>query len=219
MAIITQPLLPGSYVWGKGKALVFTRLVKTDIVRQGITGWTKTVQQTRIPCDPMTQAQLGVRALISFISRQWYLLDAGTKLNWKLSTPEAYKRATAYYLWFQLTRWLTFKTPSQTHEAPEESTPIAISDHQYHGGKRFASLSLTPADDTSLYGILILRSKIEILTPSYLQTIAMIPKNTATPLLYTDSPLNAGTYHYRAAAFNTDGVLGPVLADDTVSVS
>ena len=38
MAIITQKLPFGSYVWGKGKAMLFTRLVKQDIIRRGLGG-------------------------------------------------------------------------------------------------------------------------------------------------------------------------------------
>ena len=219
MAIITQTLLPGEYVWGKGKALVFTRLVKTDIVRQGITGWTKTVQKVRIPSDPQTQPQLGVRALVQFISNRWWAMTPTQRAVWKAYAETYPMKVTAYYLWQLMLRWMAFQTPAADWPAAEASDPIAISAHQYTGGKRFATLSLTPADDTALYGMIILRSQLEILTPSHLDTIAMIPKTTSSALLYTDSPLRPATYHYRAACFNTDGVLGPVLADDTVTVT
>ena len=109
--------------------------------------------------------------------------------------------------------------PSQDYTATQLSTPIAIATYAYTGGKGFTTLSLTPANATSLWGILILRSLTEITVPSYAQTIIMLAKSTATPLSYTDSPLSPGTYHYRAATFNTDGTHGPILDDHTISVS
>ena len=44
-------------------------------------------------------------------------------------------------------------------------------------------------------------------TPSYANVIAAIPRS-ATPTVYTDSPLVAGTYYYRIRGFSVDGVAG-----------
>jgi hypothetical protein len=219
MAIITTPLMPGEYVAGKGKAMEFTRLVKETIVRQGISGWTKTVQQTRTPNDPQTAAQLCIRALARFIFREWHNLTDEQRLYWKLSNPDEELEVCAYYLQTQMARWVQFKAPSQDPEAAEESTPIAISNHQYTAGKRFATLSLTPGSSLSIFGVIILRSTSTIATPNYTQAIILLPLKTADTILYTDSPLPRGTHHYRAAIFNTDGTMGPVLADDTVTVT
>jgi hypothetical protein len=225
MAIIATPLTPGAYVWGKGKAMLFTRLVKPDVNRKNAelpgglqNSWTQTVQQCRIPHDPKTAPQLGIRALTNFTMRQWYGLDTDTKQYWKDSAPSSFKRAIAFYLYFQLDRWMATHTPSTSPYAPEESAPIAIAAHTYHPGTGFTTLCLTPADATSIYGLVILRSPTEIITPAHTQAITMIPIKTADQISYCDSPLAPGTYHYRAAAFNTDGTCGTFLPDETVTV-
>ncbi len=139
--------------------------------------------------------------------------------TWKDQAATYPMQVIAFYLWQSMLRWIAFATPSIDWPATESSPPISIPAHTYTGGKGFATLSLTPSSSTSLYGLMILRSSAEITAPDHSQVITLLPHDTTTPLSFTDSPLLPGTYHYRAAAFNTDGTLGPILSDETVLVS
>jgi hypothetical protein len=218
MAIITTPLFPGQYVWRQGKALIFTRLVKEDIVRHSESGWTKTVQQTRKPHDPQTQPQLGVRALIRSIAKTWHDLTPDEKQTWLDLADSITLKPFLAYTQYLVARWMNLQPPTRAYPAEETSSPISITAHAYTGGKRFATLSITPSSDDAIFGVLILRSPSPITTPTYRQAIALIPVKTAATISFTDSPLPPETYHYRAAVYNTDGTMGPVLADESVSV-
>jgi hypothetical protein len=218
MAIITTPLFPGQYVWRQGKALIFTRLVKEDIVRHGESGWTKTVQQTRKPHDPQTQPQLGVRALIRTIAKTWHELTPDEKQTWLDLASSIPLKPFLAYTQYLVARWMNLQPPTRAYPAEETSSQISITAHAYTTGAGFATLSLTPSNATAIFGVIILRSPSPITTPSYRHAITLLPVKTADTILYTDSPLPRGDYHYRAAAYNTDGTMGPVLADESVSV-
>jgi hypothetical protein len=207
MAIRTSQYLLDDYPVGFRKSIEYTRLVKTDIVRQGISGWGRTMQKTRIPHDAKSAKQIGVRCLVKFIFQQWWTLTPEQQLTWK-----------PFYLMIQMDRWMNFQAPSRDNPATEASDPISISGLTSHTGKGFATLSFTPSAATNIYGLIIFRSPTEITDPSYQTAIVMIRVKTTDPISYCDSPLRPGTYHYRAAVFTTDGVMGPVYPDFSVPV-
>jgi hypothetical protein len=154
-----------------------------------------------------------------FLARAWAALSVPAKASWDALATS--KQISAYnaYVGENLARWQLFKAPTQALPAAEASTGLTVSAHTYTGGKGFATLELTPSGATNIAGFVIFRSTAEITAPSWNQAVAVIDADGANEVIYTDSPLAAGTYHYRAAVINTDGVMGTVLADATAVVT
>jgi hypothetical protein len=177
------------------------------------------VRQTVTPANPKSAKQLGVRGMMRFLARAWAALSAPAKASW--DTVAASKMISAYnaYLGENLMRWQEAKGPTQALPAAEASTPLTVSAHTYTGGQGCASLSLTPSGATNIWGFIIYRDTAEITTPNWDKSVAVVAANGANPVTYTDSPLEAGTYHYRAAVINSDGIIGTVLADATAVVT
>jgi hypothetical protein len=219
MAIIQTPLEPGSFVWGKGKVMERTLLVKVGQTRQGKTPWDATIQTVRTPHDPQTPAQLAQRAIIKYLGRLWRTMTPETKAAW---AAEAEIRLYTAYNWFSktnLTRWAEGSPPIGHPDDSQSSTPIDLAAFTATGHDRYASIAYTPESPTDLSGLILLRSTEEIITPTTSATIIIIPLASAAPANFTDSTLNPGTWHYRAALINHDGQIGNYAADAAAIVT
>jgi len=204
--------LPDEWSQGPtGKALVY-------VDRDPRWGSTQIVHKTYRPHDRKSKKQIGIRALISFIFRQWYTLDETERATWFDESYARYPHGTADFLKIQLARWIAGNAPSRSYPASEASVPIAISSHTFTPGDHLTTLNLTPASATNLWGFAIFRSPTEITTPDYTTCIAIIAEQGNQSISYTDSPLPTGTYHYRAKTFNVDGTSGPTISDEQVTI-
>jgi len=198
MAIITQPYF--TYENGEPnerKIYVDTRLVKQDIIRSGINGWTTTMRRIFTPHDPKTTKQTAVRAVMVFCRNQ----TSKTKYDDNVS------------------RWMSLNAPTITWPGSTAPSTIALSDVTATASNKAIFVTFTPSNAENLSGVVILRDPAEIVTPDPLQAIIFYPTKTAASINYLDSPLRPGTYHYRAAAFELDGKLGPFSPDVSATVT
>jgi hypothetical protein len=171
------------------------------------------------PSNPRTAAQTGNRAMFAFLAAFWTGFTQAMKDSW--SEVAAATNVTLYnaYMGTNLKRWQSFKSPTKEYPAAETACALTISAHTFTGGTGLATLSITPSAATDIWGFVILRDLAAIVTPAWNLACAVIPANGANAVTYVDSPLAAGTYHYRVAAINKDGSMGTVLADATAVVT
>ena len=67
----------GPYVWQPRRTMTHTRLVKEDINRQGVTGWSKIVRQRCRRQDHQSTEQLAYRAVMAVWGRmKWFQRNA-----------------------------------------------------------------------------------------------------------------------------------------------
>jgi hypothetical protein len=171
------------------------------------------------PKNPKTAKQTGVRSMMQFLAQAWKLISGPNQATWDdLAETKAISPFNAYVS-ENLQRWQTNNGPTQAYPAAEASSGLTVSSHTYTPGVGYAQLSLTPSGATSIWGFVIYRDTATITAPGWPLAIAVIPADGANPVTYVDSPLEAGTYHYRAAVLNADGKVGTVLADDTCVVT
>jgi len=168
------------------------------------------------PANPKTAKQTGVRAMMQFLAQTWATIAAEVQATWVELADSRQISAFNAFVSNNLSRWQNFLGPSQANPAAETSTPLTISAHTYTGGSKQVTLSLTASGNTALQGIAIFRDTAEITTTDWTKCIHIIQCTTAGPHVFVDSPLDAGTYHYRACTVQTDGVLGTILADASV---
>ena len=176
-------------------------------------------RQLVTPGNPKSAKQVGVRAMMAFLAAQW---KAKSLPKWTGWAAAATARGISTFNAFAgecLARWQLFLGPTQVYPAAETSTPLSVSTQTLTGAAGFASIEVTPSGATNAWGIAIFRDTAEITVPSWANCIAVIAADGANAVTYVDAPLEAGTYHYRTAVLNDDGVIGTVKADDTVVVS
>ena len=204
MARVTGPLFSMSASGTVGKTITFASWKGRAYVRERV-----------IPANPKSAKQTGIRAMMSFLSQAWTSISALSKATWEelaaqksISTFNAFGSET-------LSRWQNVSTPTQTYPAAEASTPLTVTTQTLTGGEGCVTVAITPSGDTNIWGLLVFRDTAEITAPSWANCVAVLMANGANAVTWVDSPLDAGTYHYRTAVFNTDGILGTVKADDT----
>lgn len=208
MAKVTGPLFSMSASGTVGKTIVYSVWKGRAYVRERV-----------IPTNPRSAMQLGVRAMMSFLAQAWAGLIAGEKDDYDAGALSKSISAFNEYMSQNLSRWQNFNSPSKNWPAEETSTPLTVTTQTLTGGVGNVTIELTPSGATAIWGFLIFRSTAEITAPSWANCIAAIDANGASAVTYVDSPLDAGTYHYRSAAFNDDGILGTVKADGTAVVT
>ena len=208
MARVTGPLMSVDASGTYAGTLTFSKWKGRNYVRQRV-----------VPLNPKTAKQTGTRAMMSFISQIWYGLTTGNKATWQDLADTKIISTFNAFVSECLTRWQNVKTPTKEFPAAEASAGLTVTTQTLTGGIGCATITITPSGATSIWGLLIFRATAEITVPSWINCIAAIPANGTNPVAHVDSPLVAGTYHYRTAVFNVDGVLGTVKADATCVVT
>jgi hypothetical protein len=177
------------------------------------------MRQRVIPTNPKSAAQSGVRAMLKYLSKHWTTLAAGTKDDYDAGAEAKAISAFNEYCSQNLQRWQLFDAPTDAWPAAEAATPLTVTTQTLTGGAGFATIEITPSGATAIGALLIFRSTAEIVTPSWANCIAVLEPNGVNKVTYVDSPLEAGTYHYRTAVCCNDGIMGTVKADGTAVVT
>jgi hypothetical protein len=208
MAKVTGPLMSISASGTFGGTLVFSTWNGRAYVRKHV-----------IPDNPKSAMQTGIRSLWKFLSKFWINISAPNKASWlAIATAQQISNFNAY-MQYNMDRWQNFIAPTQANPAAEASSALTITTMNLTGAEGYCTVEITPSGGTSIWGYAIFRDTAEITAPSWASCIAVINADGASAVTYVDSPLEAGTYHYRCAAINVDGVMGTVKADASEAVT
>lgn len=208
MAKLTGPLMSIAASGTFGKTIVYSIWKGRAYARERV-----------VPSNPKSAKQLGVRAMMSFLSQAWTNLVAGEKDDYDEGALSKSISPFNEFLSQNMSAWQNSVTPSKNWPAEAASTPLTVTTQTLTGGVGMCTVQITPSGATAIWGLLIFRSTAEITAPSWANCIAAMNANGANAVTYVDTPLAAGTYHYRTAVFNDDGILGTVKADATAVVT
>ena len=176
-------------------------------------------RQLVIPKNPKAAKQVGCRVMYSFLAKAWKALTAPNKATYyDLAIADQISTFNAY-MSKNLARWQLSKPPAQAYPAAEATGGCVITTAPLTGHAGYATAVITPATNANIWGVAVYRDTVAITDPSWANCVGIVFRSGVTAFTFTDSPLEAGTYHYRFAQFNTDGVLGTVLADASVVVT
>ena len=207
MAIITTPYIdPPPGTPPPGRSITKTRLVKQDIVRQGITGWSNIIRQRSGRHDPKTPAQIACRAPMRFARPNWWAANQDIKDQWNLEHPlDFFCQAVA--------RWIDGHSPAVSPYYPLDDPSDLTVVGTATAGANAMILKFTASHWYALWGIAIIRSQYPIVTPTWNMLRLIYPTTKDTEHTWLDTPLAAGVWHYRYAACEITGKLG-AFSDD-----
>ena len=171
------------------------------------------------PTNPKTALQIGVRAMMGWLAKAWAdILDANDRASWDATAEALQISPFNAFMANAMNRW----DDSDTFFAKEGDTPascsITITGLTTTGSAGCVDISITPSG-AGAAGFIVYRDDAEITTPSRATVVKVLNADGANAVTFTDSDLAAGTYHYRAAAFNDTGGTGTVKADQTAVVT
>jgi hypothetical protein len=218
MAIIKERLPTGEYVWGKGKAMLFTRLVKPDIIRHGTDGFSQTAQQVRTPQDQKTAKQTACRIFMQFLTEWWLSASSMFKNYWRDAAPNEKTHAFATLTAWNFPHFIADLPPTSVpDDEPYGNNPI-IDSLILTPGPNYTKLLVTPNYVDSLWGYALFRSDSEIVSPTWSQLTAMRSVDSDEPFTFFDKKVPSGSWHYRCRAFNLFSRWGPPTPDQIVTI-
>ncbi len=176
-------------------------------------------RQRVIPVNPRSANQTGMRCMFSFLSKQWDGLSDPNKASYD---EDAEARSISPFNSFMkrnMDRWKNYQPPSQHFTAAEASTPLTVTTMGLTGGEAHVNVELTPSGAPDIWGMEVYRDLLEITDPNNSNAVYVIEADAANMVEFNDTGLEPGTYHYRAAVINTDGIRGTAIADATAVVT
>lgn len=168
------------------------------------------VRERIIPANPRTGLQVGFRAMFKFLAENWSEIVSGHQTSYDdLADSMAISPFNAYMRTNQR-RWRNYKAPSKNHVAAEDGTvaawnggaPSAV------GGVSNVTISMTPANFLTNWGVCIFRSTTTGFTPGISNCVAAIFVQADETYTWVDTPLKPDTYYYDTRRFTLAGLWG-----------
>jgi len=197
MARTTGPAMSLSASGSLGGALVFSNWKGRPYVRTLVT-----------PSNPRSLLQVGVRAMMQFLSQHWDGLSVPDKATW--TDPAEAKNVSTFnaFIGYNMARWRDGFPPANEWPAARIITPKNLTTLTTTVQERSVTLDVTWTGDADQMGVILYRSPAAIYTPGWNNTRHVIPNYSLAALAWVDSPLDPGTYYYDAAAITNDGLYG-----------
>lgn len=159
-----------------------------------------------IPANPQSGPQVGMRAMLKFLSQEWTNLSAANQATWVTRAAATAISSFNAFISYNQTRWRSFKSPSKEDPAAEAGVGGDAPTTTPTGGVRQVQLSIADGVAVPTWGWLIYSGATGF-TPAYSNLIAVVPR-TGTPTVFIHGGLTAATYYYRVGGISDDGVKG-----------
>lgn len=176
-----------------------------------------TVRGHVVPSNPQSAAQTGVRALMSFIGKNWANLSAGEKASWAaLAAIGSYSNFNAFGS-HNANRFGQFTMPRVDPAAAAGTAPVNGTQTLIAGvGEFTVSQAITTANN--IWGIVVCASMSTGFTPGRTNVVAF-KYGLAGPIEVVVKNRAAGTWYVRTASFNRGGTVTSFVAEGSVVVT
>lgn len=198
MATTKGPLFSLDATGTVGGAIVFSHWKGRNVVRRHA-----------VPANPKSGGQLGVRAMMKFLSQQWAGLTAGEQTTW--DDPAAAPNISPFnaYVSTSMKRWGVYDGPTQAYPAALGDTAGTLLNEAATAQSRAILLDIDVSVLADNWGIIIHRDPITAFTPSRQNAVEIIAGLSAASFTFLDFPLIVGVEQfYRFTPFSEAGVIG-----------
>jgi len=207
MAIVTGPLMSVDASGKFGGSMVFSKWKGRNYARKLV-----------IPSNPKDPKQVGVRVMLSFLAKAWAAIKVAEQADYQALADADEISPFNAYMGVNLSRHQNNQGPTQSYPAADASSPCVITTAPLTGHAGYATAVVTPAANANIWGIMVWRDTAS-LTPTWANLVACYFQASVAAHTFTDSPVEAGTWHYRFAQFTKDGIIGAALADASCVVT
>lgn len=191
-----------------GGAIVFSRWKGRPYVRELVK-----------PANPKSGGQVGIRAMLRFLSQDWKNIGAVAQASWDDRANAKVVSNFNAFIGYNVYRYRDFLAPTDTD--PEAATDVqpTLGALAAVAGVRSITVTqpITAAADG--WGIMFFRSPTGTFTSTF-DKLKRIGKIAATAdVVFVDSPLDPGTYYYEVRSFTKDGQLGAASTEVNATVT
>ena len=202
MARVKGPLMSMEASGSVGNSVTFSRWKGRPYVRRHT-----------VPANPKSPKQTSVRAMLRWLSQWWVSIDPADQATWEpLAAADSISPFNAYVR-FNLARWGHALPPTKAYPPTATSTAPSAPTLTATAGDGLINLTLAKGTNNADWGWQIHRGLAPGVTPG--------PDNLVDTRDYTgsgadpwsDSPLPAGHYYYKARGLMSDGKFGANSAE------
>lgn len=183
-----------------GGAIVFSKWKGRNYVRRFV-----------VPHNPKSALQTNTRAMLRFLATAWSGVGAPAQASWDDLAEATNISAFNAYVANNMNRHSMLQTPTAEYPAAETSTAPSAPTLAITGGVHNASVAITEGADAPDWGYKLYRKLGSAPSGLASELVAVIEYDGAITY-YSDSPLDPGTYHYKAIGFMLDGKPGTLSA-------
>lgn len=178
-----------------GDAITFSKWKGRNYVRERV-----------IPSNPKSGAQVGRRAMFTFLTQHWAALSASEQATWQDLAEELVASRFNAYLSLNMRRWHNFYSPTQETPAGESNlaSDRALTTAAWEENRIRLTSTATTANQQ--WGLLLFASLTDTFDPAVGN--AIIAELDADILSHTTfwTPPDVQTWYFNSIAFSDDGI-------------
>jgi hypothetical protein len=171
------------------------------------------------PAQPRTGSQVGVRAMFKFLSKCWTAMSALNKASWDTLAKQMNVSAFNAFQSVNQKRWRNFLTPSKNSAIANAATAPSAPTLTATAAVRQITIAATHGTNAPDFGYTIFRSLTTGFTSAFSNCVQVVGVDGAGDGSWVDTPLDPGTYYYKAVPFMADGKVGTTSTQATATVA
>ena len=169
------------------------------------------------PSNPKAVKQVAVRSMLRFLSQDWVAVPGVDQATWEEAA--ASKKISPFneFISYGMMRFRNGLFPSEAYPAAVASTAPSAPTLVATGGTRQVSLAITEGATPPVLAWVIYRGAAA--PTGVWSEVAFVISPAGAITTWVDTPLVAGTYHYKVRGCNLDGKAGALSAADTTGIA
>jgi hypothetical protein len=159
------------------------------------------------PANPRSGGQVGMRAMLKFLSQDWTNLSAANQATWEDRADQQVISEFNAYVGYNQFRWRDFLAPTQHDPEDTADTPSVAGTLAAAAGVRSITVTqpITTANDG--WAIALFRGLTTGFDSAFDNLIQVRPIDGTNDVVFVDSPLDPDQYFYVARTITADGQL------------
>jgi len=180
-----------------GGALVFSRWKGRPYVRELVK-----------PANPKSGGQVGIRAMLRFLSQDWVNLSTASKQTWDNIAKAKVISFFNAYIGLNVYNWRDFLAPGQEEPILRTGTDPTLGTLTAVAGVRSITVTQPITTAADGWGIIFFRSPTGTFDGTFDKCKRIGKINATANVVFVDSPLLPGTYYYSVRPVTKLGKLG-----------
>lgn len=188
------------------KAVTFSKWKGRNYVRQRV-----------IPSNPKSGAQVGRRAMFTFLTQEWAALLASAKATWQDLADQLVASTFNAYVSRNMARWHDFRSPSHRDDPTETNTPSdeALASCTWQQNRIHVASGIGTVNQA--WSTALFADPTPGFTPAVGNMIAVFHHDTVDTFDEYWTPPAVSAWSFNMRPFTADGILGGATGEQTAA--